>query len=249
MIENKLKINDSKTEFLVMTQPRLQAKLPVLKLQIGGCLIESSANAKNLGVVFDSCLLMDKQITNICCGTYFYLRKIGSIRRQLTNEATEQLVHALVSSRLDYCNSLLSGIPDYKCDKLQRVQNTAARIVTRTKKCDHISPVLYNLHWLPVKFRIQFKILLLVYRTFHSLAPDYLSELVNAYQPGRALRSADKLLLAVPLIRLKSYGERSFAFSAVKAWNTLPHSIQTSKTIEVFKTKLKTFLFKKAYDC
>ena len=191
----------------------------------------------------------DNRASSVCCGTYFHLKKIGSIRRFLTSEATEQLIHALVSSRLDYCNSLLSGIPDYKCDKLQRIQNTAARIVTRTKKRDHISPVLCKLHWLPVQFRIHYKIALLVYRIFHNLAPDYLSELINIYQPGRALRSADKLLLAVPLIKLKSYGERSFAFSAAHAWNELPHSIRTSQTIDGFKTKLKTFLFKKAYDC
>ena len=168
---------------------------------------------------------MDKQITNICCGKYFHLKKIGSICRllplRLLNSWFMPLYHHAWTTAVLCCQA-------FQTTNVINSKGCKTQLLELWPKCDHISPVLYKLHWLPVKFWIPFKIALLVNCTFHSLASDYLSELINAYQPCCALRSADKLLLAVPFIRLKSYGERSFAFSAVQAWNTLPHSIQTS---------------------
>jgi len=128
---------------------------------------------------------MDKQITNVIRSTYLHLRNIGSIRHMLTQEATEKLVHALVTSRIDYCNSVLASIPDYKCQRLQKVQNTAARIITRTPKHDHITAVLKELHWIKISSWIEFKILLLVYKILNNMAPSYLCELISHYQPSR----------------------------------------------------------------
>ena len=93
----------------------------------------------------------------------------------LSKESTEILIHAFVSSKLDHCNSLLYGLPAYQLAKLQVLQNTAARVVSLTRKYDHITPVLESLHWLPVKFRIVFKVLLLVYKALNGMAPPYLS--------------------------------------------------------------------------
>ena len=98
-------------------------------------------------------------------------------------------------SRFDYCNAILYGIPDAQLLKLQLVQNSAARQVTGTRRREHITPVLFALHWLPIRQRIQFKLLLLVYRCTHQLAPDYLTDLVVPYVPARSLRSADQNLL------------------------------------------------------
>ena len=122
----------------------------------------------NLGVTFDECCNMEEHVKNICKTSYYHLRNISKIRKYLTEETTEILVHAFVSSKLDYCNSLLYGLPKHNMmSSLQSVQNTVARIVTLTKKFDHITPVLIQLHWLPVHFRILFKVLLLVYEALN----------------------------------------------------------------------------------
>jgi len=153
-----------------------------------------------------------------------------------------------VSSRIDYCNSLLYGLPDYKLKRLQRVQNIACRVVSRAPQAAHVTPLLDELHWLPVAQRIRFKVLLLTYRALHSLAPSYLCELVTPYTPGRSLRSADKLLLAVPQVRLKSYGERCFEAAAAKEWNDLTPELRKSCTFSIFKLDLKTFLFEEYFN-
>ena len=117
-------------------------------------------------------------------------------------------------------------------------------MVARTPKFDHITPVLRSLHWLPVRLRILFKLLLLVYRCVNETAPKYLCELVSPYRPSRSLRSDSQLLLVVPKCRLKTYGERAFSAAGPKEWNNLPLHIRQSPTISLFKTNLKTVLFK-----
>ena len=155
MIENKLKINDDKTEFLIIASPHSHKKITTNhQLTVGNASINPSASAKNLGVYFDNEMNMDKQVSSMCKSANFQLRNIGSIRKCLNDTAATQLVHALITSRLDYCNSLLGGIHDKQIDRLQRVQNNAARIVSRIQKYDHITPTLKSLHWLPVRHRI-----------------------------------------------------------------------------------------------
>ena len=166
----------------------------------------------------------------------------------LSDKSAVQLVHSLVSSCLDYCNSLLYGLPDSKLNRLQRMQNIAARIITRTPKSSHITPILKELHWLPIKSRILFKILLLTYRALHGLAPQYLAELLIPYQQTRSLRSANQHLLTVPKTRLKTYGERCFMAAAAYEWNSLPIVIKTARSLNAFKSALKTHLFKQCYD-
>ncbi len=119
----------------------------------------------------------------------------------LTVSDRKKLVHAFMTSRLDYCNALLGGCPASPINKLYIIQNAAARVLTRSRKYDHITPILQSLHWLPIKFRISYKILLLVYKTLDSLAPAYLTSLLSRYNPTRSLRSQISGLLVVPLIR------------------------------------------------
>ncbi len=126
---------------------------------------------------------------SICRSTHFHLRNIGTIRSLLTDTAAAQLIHALVTSRLDYCNSLLYGLPGTQKDRLQRVQNIAIRIVCRAPKQSHVTDLMEEAHWLPIDQRITFKILLLTYRALNDLAPEYLRELVIPYCPERDLRS------------------------------------------------------------
>lgn len=123
---------------------------------------------------------------------------IYQIRHYLDTDSLLILVHAFITSKLDFCNSLLIGLPKCLLKRLQSVQNAAARLVSGSRKYDHISPVLHQLHWLPVDKRIIYKILLMVFKCLHNLAPSYLSNLIIKYTPNRALRSSSKNLLVVP---------------------------------------------------
>ena len=146
-------------------------------------------------------------------------QKIGRIRSYLSQEICERLVHPFISSKLDSCNSILYGLPVTELDKLQRVQNVAARFISRTPKSHHITPVLQQPHWLPVKDRISFK-LLLTFKALHGLAPVYISELIKPYNPSRSLRSSTLNYLSVPKSNTATYGDRCFSVAAPKLWNS-----------------------------
>ena len=174
---------------------------------------------------------------------------IGRIRKSLSRRSTETLIHAFVSSCVDYCNSLLYGLPAYQLNKLQRVQNAAARLIFLESKYCHVRPLLYNLQWLPVKFRIDFKILL-TFKGCQWLSAFYLQELINLKEACKyKLRSdCDGLLLnPVKFKTLTTLGDRSFAAAAPQLWNSLPYSIRSSPSVASFKKTLKTFLFQKAF--
>lgn len=168
-------------------------------------------------------------------------------RKFITRDSCEKIVHAFVSSKLDYCNSLLFNHPKTQLHRLQRMQNIAARIITLTRSSEHITPILKSLHWLPVKQRIHYKILLLTFRCLHNLAPVYLSDLLTPYTPSRALRSSEGNFLIEPNTKLKTFGDRAFASAAPKLWNKLPAYLRACDDINVFKTSVKTILFKVAF--
>ena len=247
MLENKLKLNDDKTEALIILPSRQVHKRSIFQVKVGDCPVSVNTHARNLGIIFDDTLSMKEQINAVVKSCNIQLRSIGNIRKYLSSEAATNLIHAFITSRLDNGNSLLFGLPDYLIEKLQRIQNNAARILTRAAKYEHITPVLQDLHWLPVESRIKFKILLLTFKCLNSLAPEYLSELLNIYQPSRPLRSSNNLNLDVPPTRLKSYGDRSFSKASPLLWNPLPIEIKSSSSLQTFKRKLKHHLFKDSY--
>ena len=187
------------------------------------------------------------QVNSICKSAFFHLRNISRIRKYQSRTATERLIHAFVTSKLDSYNSLLYGLPKYCIQKLQSVLNAAARLLTYTSKYDHITPVLAELHWLPVEKRIIFKILLLTYKALHRQAPTYISELLVPYKPVRTLRSSSALLLKQHKYNLKNYGYRQFQVSAPCLWNSLPKSIKSASSVNCFKSKLKTYLYEQCY--
>ena len=250
MIKNKLKINDSKTEFLVLTSSFYKQQFNDLQINVGNTQIKPTASARNLGVIFDRHLNLESHINNVCRSAYFHLRNIGSVRNMLSDDACSQLIHALVTVRIDYCNSLLYGLPEYSLDRLQKILNTAARILRRVPKFDHISETLMDLHWLPVHQRVTFKILILTYQAYHETAPHYLCDLIVPYANTCNLRSNNMLLIAPchPRAKLKTYGERSFQHAAPKEWNNLPLVIRDSPSLAIFKSRLKTFLFRSAFS-
>ena len=149
---------------------------------------------------------------------------------------------------MDYCNSLLYGMPQHLIDRLQRVQNAAARVVLLIPKFDHIRTALFDLHWLPVKQRIWFKIMLLTFKCLIGKAPVYLRDMAERYMPNRTLRSSNALLLKVPRFKNKTLGARTFGYAAASLWNSLPLEIRAIDNIDSFKSSLKTHLFKLAFD-
>ncbi|KAI2646203.1 UDP-N-acetylmuramoylalanine--D-glutamate ligase [Labeo rohita] len=140
-----------------------------------------------------------------------------------------------MSSRLDYCNAVLGGCSARLINKLQLVQNSAARVLTRTRKYDHISPVLSTLHWLPIKHSIHFKILLITYKALKGLAPQYLSDLLSHYSPSCPLHSQNSGNLITPRISKSTAGGRSFSYLAPKLWNNLPNTVREAETLCQFK--------------
>ncbi len=163
----------------------------------------------------------------------------------LSMSNAEMLINAFMTSRLDYCNALLGGCSARLINKLQMVQNAAARVLTRTRKYDHISPV--TLHWLPIKHRIDFKNVLITYKALNGLAPQYLSELLLPYSPSRPLRSQNSGHLIIPRISKSTAGGISFFYLAPKLCNNLRNNVREADTLCLFKSRLKTYLFNLAY--
>ena len=192
---------------------------------------------------------METHINTTCKSALFHLRNLSRIRKYLSTKSTEILVHAFITSKIDFCNAILYGAPEHLLQKLQSVQNCAARLVSLKSKYDHITPVLKELHWLPVEYRIEFKILLVTYKCLNNLAPHYLQELINVYTPERQLRSLSKNYLEAATYNLRSYGYKAFSVSAPRLWNSLPDDLRNYKNIsfDTFKSQLKTHLFIKAF--
>ena len=250
MSANKLQLNDEKTEALLIKSGRTSLPDPTpTSIRVGQSDIPFAAQAKNLGVTLTSTMSMDSHVSNVCKSAYIELRRISSIRHYLTVDATKVLVCAFVLSKLDYCNSLFSGCPQYIIDKLQRVQNCAARLILKRRKRDHVQPLLRQLHWLPVRSRIEYKLSNLCFNHFAKSSPAYISDLLTVYVPTRTLRSsADSRTLVIPSTRTKTFGESAFSYSGPTQWNTLPHNLRHAQTTSAFKSQLKTHLFRSAFD-
>ncbi len=186
-------------------------------------------------MLFDSNLSFDSHVSSICKKNEFvHLKNISKLRPMLSMSNAEMLINAFMTSRLDYCNTLLGGCSARLINKLQMVQNAAARVLTRTRKYDHISPVMSTLHWLPIKHCIYFKILLITYKALNGLAPQYLSELLSHYSPDTSamiskLWPFDNTLNIEYLI----IPWRSFFYLAPKLWNNLPNTVREADTLSV----------------
>ena len=244
--QNMLRSNAEKTEVILFTS-RFTKTPNIEKLFFDSTVIELTEKVRDLGVILDKNLTPTYHINETYRKATNAIRSIGRIRKYLTNKNLKLLVNALVISRLDYCNSILYGLPKRELDKLQRVQNTAARLITGTKQYDHIKPAFQKLHCLPVESRIIFKVILITFKILHGLSPAYLSSLLQEYHPPRSLRSSSKSLLTVPTMNSVTYGERAFSFCAPTVWNTLPDSLKNAASLSSFKSALKTFLFRKFY--
>ena len=250
MTQNKLQLNESKTEIVLFGKPTDLKKTDNQVLEINSSNVVPSRKAKNLGIIFDQTLSMNDHVSSVCKTLYFEISRISLIRRYLSFDVTVTLMVSLVLSKLDYGNALLSGLSLDQLNKLQKVQNHAAKIIYKKKKNEHVKPLLKSLHWLPVKERIDYKIATIVFKCLNNLAPQYLQELLhlNLSKTSRCLRStSDKTLLFIPKTNLKSFGDRSFEFYGPYVWNSLPRAIRESASLETFKKALKSHLFSNAF--
>ena len=250
MIRDRLMINDDKTELILIgTRQQLGKINDVCNISVGDYDICPSSSVRNLGAWFDNKLSTSTHVTKICKAAFYQLHNIRRIKKYLSRDSLLKLIHAFITSRLDYCNGLLNGLPNSQIVKLQRVQNAAARLVMSLSKYSHISPALYQLHWLPVRHRVHFKILILTFKAIHGLAPKYIIELINI-KPRSIynLRSNQSLLLDPPKGKmLVTLGDRSFSAAAPYLWNSLPADLRDIQSLAIFKCKLKTYLFRAAF--
>ena len=179
-------------------------------------------------------------MNNLCRACYFHIRGLRHVRAAMSRKTAITIACAVVSARLDYCNALLAGMSDANLGKLQRIQNALTRVVTGLHRRDHITPALIELHWLPVRARITFKVATLVYKLMKTRQPSYLSELISDYVPARQLRSSSKILLVESFFRLKM-GRRSFRYVGPVTWNNIPEDIRTIGTLSSFRKHLSHF--------
>ena len=246
---NRLKLNPAKTEMIWLGTRQQVDRINVSNIVIQSQQVARSETVRDLGFIIDDRLTMSAHVTATVRAGFYQLRQLRTVIGSLTSAAAATLVHAFISSRLDYCNSLLHGVADNQIRRLQSVQNAAARLVTGTRRNEHITPILNSLHWLPVKWRIEYKIAMLVYKCLHGLAPTYLADdcqLVASSRRSLSLRSDDTAVLTVPRTRT-AIGDRSFAVAGPAIWNGLPLSLRTSSlTVQTFAKLLKTHFFVRA---
>ncbi len=248
MGSNKLLLNSSKTEFLLLGTPAQLKKFESLKSLVLGdsTVVSRSSAARNLGVTFDSSLSFTSHINSVCKISHYNIRDIYRIRHLLPKPVLIQLANALVSSRLDYCNSLLFGITNSNMQKLQRVQNSLVRVISKTPRFEHISPARQSLHWLPVKYRINYKICLLVYKTMLHNEPKYLKTRLIPRPTSHSTRYSAGLSFVVPHSRTV-IGASCFSVCGPRLWNSLPISLRITNTLSSFRSCLKTYMFDLAY--
>ena len=231
---------------MIIGTQQQRSKLTATTLTFQGTLLSPTDSTRNLhvGFIFDKDLSAKVHISSVCKSSYFQIRQLRQVRSSLDKNSAIILANSLVSSKLDYCNSLYYNLPAVSLDRLQKVQNALARVVVPSvRRHHHITPTLKTLHWLPIRQRISFKIAAITYKTLQHQQPSYLSDLIVPYIPARNLKSLDKFLPPpVPDIR-SANGRRSFSFAAPCIWNSLPFPLRSCPTLPLFLSSLKTHVF------
>ena len=250
MVSSKLKINDGKTELILFGSRQMLSKCNITSISVGKDIVKVVTSVRDLGVWLDCNLNFNVHVSKCAAKGYKQLYWINQIRPSLSIKSTNTIVHAFVTSSLDYCNATLYGMSKYNMNKMQRIQNCAARIVRRVNKYDHITPILKDLHWLKFEQRIIFKFALQVFKCLNNMAPTYLKELIQPKQVHRqGLRSSECCnKLHVPRTNRKTFADRAFSVAGPRIWNSLPSHITCENVLDSFKRKLKTFLFVQCYS-
>ena len=246
MVRNSMFMNDGKTQYLPIVPKSADAIVDKSVIRVGMATITASLCVQCLGVCIDRHLDTNKQVSQTVSACSFYLRNINHISRFLPRPTKERVVNAIITSRLDYCNALLYGTSAVNIARLQRIHNAATRLIMRCPRSDTATPLLRELHWLPIVCIVDFKLLVFTYKAMHNDAPVYLCELVCPYQPTRTLRSANNNKLEVKRTRTKA-GDCSVDVAAASLWNNLPTVIKTCDNLTSYKRLLKTHFCRIAY--
>ena len=247
MKDNHLKLNANKTIFLpISCKPRQFQPLTLNEKTV----IPPSTEARNLGVIMTSDMSLDKQVSYIRKSCYYHLKNLAHLKKLIPSTMLHTLTHAYVTSRFDFCNSLLGGSANKLLAKLQSIQNSSARILTNTRKFDHISPTLRKLHWLPVKYRVMFKLAVIAHKSiYNERYPAYIKTNLVLKKSVRTTRSSlyPELYNNIKP-RLSSVGGRSIYQQSISTWNNLPGDIRVISKLSTFRARLKTHLFMLAYS-
>ena len=243
---NRLRMNNDKTEFILIGSRQQLNKAETSVLNINGELITRSKSIKYLGADLDEKLTFKDMINRKCRTAMGNLQKLKLIRKSLTIAAAKTIALGLVIAHLDDANALYAGLPSSELKKLQRIQNMTAKIVTGAGKYDSSTSALKTLHWLPINLRIEYKVLTLVFRCIHKLAPNYLNDLISVkLKPNRSglLSETNVNTLHLPRTTSKTFADRALSVNGPKLWNALPEDLRSIDDYNTFKTKLKTHLF------
>ena len=263
-MRNDLLVNASKSEVILFGTSSQREKLPANEsYTVAGASVSLSDKVKIVGVTLDNRLSMDSFVSATCSSCSLQIKALRHIRPLLDRSTANALACSAIISRLDYCNAVLAGSTAHSISRLQQIQNRAAKTVCQSSRRDSSSKALVQLHWLPVQQRIEFKTVLLAYKALSTGSPAYIRDLLTVYVPTRTLRSSGANLLATPTPRTV-LASRAFVFSAPKLWNSLPDDLRAfishitmdsvsasvsvlQSSINLFKSRLKTFLFMSAY--
>src|SRR6218665_2354089 len=231
MSSNLLRLNPSKTEFIIIGLPAQIKKIPDPSIHLSDTSFSTSftsdAPVRNLGVTFDPHLSFSNHISNLSRSCFMHIRDPRRIRPMLDFKTAPPIAPSIVHSKLDYCNSLFLSLDSTQIHRLQLIQNSLARAVTRTPRHHHITPVLKSLHWLKIPERIPFKVLSLTCNSLQSSQPTFLRELFTI-QPTRSTRSSSCLTLSrSPVTSQLTFSERAISVTAPRLWNDLPPELHT----------------------
>jgi hypothetical protein len=228
-----------------LSTTRQHARLPSDTVVIGGHDIKPTILVRNLGVFFYADLSMRRHVDVVVSRCFAALRQLRAVRQYVAAPVMQSLVTSLVLTRMDYCNGVFFGLPAVQLCRLQTIQNSAARLIYKLRRRDHISDALISLHWLRVAERMA----VMTYRALHGQMPSYLADFVPlSTLPGRAnLCSSSTHRLHVPRTKLRTIGDRAFPVAGATVWNELPSDVAASPSLNIFRSRLKTFLFAQSY--
>ena len=228
------------------TTRRAKELSSVTRVNIAGTSVKYSVQLKLLGATLDAAFTFDAQIKSVSKASFFHIQALRHIRPTLTEDLANTVACSLVQSRLDYANSLYSGVSSSNFAKLQHIQNTLAGVVTLSDKRVHITPILKQLHWLPIRQRVEYKVSLLWYNIRQTGEPAHLSALLIEHVRTRNLRSSERSDLAIPRTKL-ALASRAFSVAAPHTWNSLPTDVTSAESLTIFRKRLKTYLFNTTY--
>ena len=230
-------MNYNKSQAIVIRSSSLRTPTSLTRVNICGQLVDTSRVIRDLGFTIDSNLTMTSQVASVCRSAYYHLSRIAKIRDSVSTTVCKSLIHGLVTSRIDYGNAILFGISDRHLHRLEMVQRSAARIIMQIRRGDRqsMTTILGQLHWLPVRKRIEYKLLVLVHRALYDGTPEYLAALLLQHAPRRSLHSAGELLLEVTKLNLERFGRRAFACAGPTLWNKLPRNMRDNGNLVQFK--------------